>query len=122
MQDPDENWTVAKQKSFLEDQLNKATIPPERRSSPQLMTDSLKTTLMLDILFRDYVDISFGKSSGRCRRVMTPPSFSTPIVSGPSTAQASSMSTTDFEVAFPVRWITLMLLIWILPTMVYPVV
>lgn len=42
MKDPDENWscwTVAKQKSFIEDQLNKAKIPLERHSSLQLLMD-----------------------------------------------------------------------------------
>lgn len=82
MPDTDEIRTLEKQADFLEKQLNRARIPSKRYSTPQVVLDSAKTTLMLDILSRNYVGITISNGRlGRARRLMTSPDFSRRIAS-----------------------------------------
>ncbi|KAH0557183.1 hypothetical protein GP486_005025 [Trichoglossum hirsutum] len=73
MRDPEELWTLGKQKQKLEDDLSGPLVPPSRRSLPKVVSDSPEKRMMWDILYRDYVDISFDRAPSNARRILTPP-------------------------------------------------
>lgn len=74
MQDPEENWTLAKHGNFIKVQLAKTPV----HSQPQLLSTSKTTTLMKDIICHEYMDVSFLNAPRRARRVITPPSIPQP--------------------------------------------
>jgi Peptidase C13 family len=72
MRDPDEIWTLDKQTSFVKGIVSGPTVPPNRRSTPQVVSDSPNARLMMDIMFRDYVDVTFSEAPVRARRILSP--------------------------------------------------
>lgn len=74
MKDPDEIWTLGKQKKKLEADLSGPLIPTSKISHPQVFSDSAMKKLMKDILSRDYVDITFDCAPKNARRVLSPTS------------------------------------------------
>ncbi|KAI9760856.1 MAG: hypothetical protein M1840_002189 [Geoglossum simile] len=69
----EEIWTLGKQKQKLKDDLNKPWIPEPMRSHPQVISDSPLKRMMWDIMYRDYIDLSFNHAPTNARRVLTPP-------------------------------------------------
>jgi hypothetical protein len=70
--DPDEIWTLQKQKSYIHERLNRPDIPQTKRSTPVVISDSPVSRLMKEILYHDYLDISFSNAPVRARRVLSP--------------------------------------------------
>jgi hypothetical protein len=83
MRDPDEIWTLEKQASLITSELNAPEVPLKRRSTPQVISDSPMTRLMMDIMHRDYVDITFRDAPVRARRVLTPKNDALVLLSQP---------------------------------------
>jgi hypothetical protein len=98
IRDPDERWTLEKQSSFVKGRLNKPTIPPEYRSEPQVVSDSPKTRLMMDIMDRDYVDVTFSQAPIRARRVLRPQDESLLLLPLP-VRKISNITIAEFEAA-----------------------
>ena len=70
--DINENWTLQKQKTYVQETSSMPSIPGLKVSTPVVVSDSPVTRLMKDILFRDYADISFSNAPTRARRVLSP--------------------------------------------------
>jgi hypothetical protein len=98
MRDPDEIWTLEKQRAFVKGKLNEPAVPLQRRSSPQVASDSPKTRLMMDIMYRDYIDITFCSAPGRARRVLTPENEALPLLHQP-VARLGNITAAEFEAA-----------------------
>jgi hypothetical protein len=73
MRDEEELWTLKKQKLKLEEDLSGPLIPMSKRSHPKVFSDSPLKKMMLDIMYQDYIDLSFDRAPVRARRVLTPP-------------------------------------------------
>jgi hypothetical protein len=98
MRDPDERWTLEKQSSFVKERLNKSTILLTRRSEPQVVSDSPKTRLMMNIMDRDYVDVTFSQAPVHARRVLTPQNESLPLLRQ-SARKINNITAAEFEAA-----------------------
>ena len=98
MRDPDEGWTLGKHISFVEKRVNGPTLPLDRRSEPQVQTDSPKVRLMMDILDRDYVDVTFFKPPVHARRVLTP-QHGLPSLFGQPVRKTNNITAAEFEAA-----------------------
>jgi hypothetical protein len=70
--DINENWTLQKQKTYVQERSYIPSIPEHEQSTPIVVSDSPVTRLMKEILFRDYVDISFSNAPTHARRVLSP--------------------------------------------------
>ncbi len=97
MRDPEEIWTLEKQSSFVNRKLNGPTVPLDERSAPQVVSDSPKTRLMKDIMYRDYVDVTFCNAPVRARRVLTPQNDALPL-HRPVT-RLNNITAADFQAA-----------------------
>jgi Peptidase C13 family len=73
MRDEEEIWTLGKQKQKLAYDLDNPLVPELRRSHPQVASDSPLKRIMWDIMYRDYIDLSFDRAPTNARRVLTPP-------------------------------------------------
>src|SRR5271170_2212713 len=98
MRDPDERWTLEKQSSFVKGRLNKSTIPLAFRSEPQVVSDSRKTRLMIDIMDHDYVDVTFSKAPVRARRVISSQNESLLLLRQP-VRNINKITAAEFEAA-----------------------
>jgi hypothetical protein len=98
VRDPDEIWTLEKQTSIVKGKLSASTIPPNRRSTAQVVSDSPKTRLMKDIMHRDYVDVTFCEAPVRARRVLTPLNEALGLLHRPVTG-LNNHTSADFEAA-----------------------
>jgi hypothetical protein len=72
MRDEEELWTLKKQKLKLEEDLSGPLVPVAKRSHPQVFSDSPMKKIMWDIMYQDYIDLSFDRAPAHARRVLTP--------------------------------------------------
>ncbi|KAN0072943.1 hypothetical protein V8E54_009057 [Elaphomyces granulatus] len=70
MRDEEEIWTLGKQKQKLAYDLDNPRVPELRRSHPQVASDSPLKRIMWDIMYRDYIDLSFDHAPTNARREM----------------------------------------------------
>lgn len=98
MKDEEERWTLKKQDTHVENQLAASTIPRSRRSTPQVGSDSPKTRLMIDIMYRDYVDVMFSEAPIHARRVLTPQNVAPGLLAQPSNSP-DGIDATEFQAA-----------------------
>lgn len=68
MKDPDEIWTLGKQKKKLEADLSG---PESKISHPQVVSGDATKRLMRNILSRDYVDVAFDPAPTNARRMLS---------------------------------------------------
>ncbi|KAI9787248.1 MAG: hypothetical protein M1839_003486 [Geoglossum umbratile] len=73
MRDEEELWTFKKQKLKLEEDLSSPLVPVSKRSLPKVFPDSPMKKMMWDIMYQDYIDLSFDRAPAHARRVLTPP-------------------------------------------------
>ena len=77
---------------------NKSALPLELRSEPQVVSDSPKMRLMMDIMDRDYVDVTFSKAPVHARRVLIPQNELLPLLSQP-VRKINNITAAEFDAA-----------------------
>jgi Peptidase C13 family len=92
MRDLEKRWALQKHIDFIRGRTNAPECHPDYCSTPQVVTDSPRTRMMKDIIYRDYIDITFNEAPVRARRVLTPQNNALIITQQPITRHVNHNS------------------------------